>query len=162
MTDVVVDTNVWVMVDKSVGDVNTIEELDCIEACKNWLSMFIESKDRLVVDQPYIILKEYRQNIKKGGLAEQRLNELETQPRNRLNEVQIELDKDGYAILPENLTIHDPNDRKFIAVAIQVDPYAPIYNATDTDWAKEKDALIEQGLTIHELCPDYIQATLKE
>lgn len=162
MTDIVVDTNVWAMVDKSIAEVTTVEELDCIEVCKDWLKSFIESEDRLIVDLSYQILLEYRQNIKRGGLAEQRLNQLETQPRERLYEVEIEFDNNGKAILPEDIEFHDPSDRKFVAVAIQSDPYAPIYNATDTDWAKEKDKLIAQGFTIHELCDDYIQAKLKE
>lgn len=161
MTDVVVDTNVWAMVDKTIADVSTIEELDCIEACKNWLKLFTESDDRLAIDWMYKILAEYRGQIKKGGLAEQLLNRLEAQPRDRLVELEIEFDENGYAILPDDIEFHDRNDRKFIAVAIQFDPYAPIYNATDTDWAKEKPSLIEHGFTIHELCDDYIQSKLK-
>jgi len=162
VTDVVVDTNVWAMVDKTIADVDTIEELDCIEACQNWLKLFIESSDRLIIDQKYKILLEYRHNIKKGGLAVQRLNQLETQPRERLVERPVEFDDNGHAKLPEHITFHDPSDRKFLAVSIQFDPYAPIYNATETDWAKEKESLIEQGFTIHELCADYIQEKLKD
>ena len=69
----------------------------------------------------------------------------------------IEFDRDGHAIVPAEVMIEDESDRKFIAVAIASEPYAPIYNAADTDWAKERDQLVEHGLTIHELCPGYIQ-----
>lgn len=162
MTDVVVDTNVWAMVDKTIADVDSIEELDCIEACQEWLKFFTTSDDRLIIDWMYKILSEYRQQIKQGGLAEQLLNQLESKPRDRLVESEIEFDEHGYAVLPDDITFEDGNDRKFIAVAIQSDPFAPIYNATDTDWEKEKPALIAYGLEIHELCPDYIQSKMKD
>ena len=161
MTDVVIDTNVWAMIDKTIADVNTAEELDCIKACQEWIKAFISGDDRLAVDTMYKILGEYRQNIKKGGLAEQYLNRLESQPRDRIKDKEIEFDVDGYAILPDDWVFHDPSDCKFIAVSISFDPYAPIYNATDTDWEKEKPSLQEKGLIIHELCPDYIEVRIK-
>ena len=93
-----------------------------------------------------------------GGFAEQELNKLETQSGKRFVGQQIEFDDHGHAILPPQIAFHDPTDRKFIALAMQFDPYAPIYNATDTDWTKEK--LAERGFAIYELCPDYIQSKL--
>ena len=49
-----------------------------------------------------------------------------------------------------------------LRLAISREPYAPIYNATDTDWSKERDQLESHGLTIHELCLDYVQRRLIE
>ena len=160
MADIVVDTNVWVMVDKPIGEVNTEEEKDCIIACADWLQQFIESEDRLVVDSfaTYKVISEYRRNVKKGGVAESLLNQLTGRLFYRLVERQIEFDEDGYAILPVPITFDDPDDRKFIALAMTFNPYATIYNATDTDWAKEADRLAQQGFTLYELCPDYIQS----
>ncbi len=160
MADIVVDTNVWVMVDKPISEVNTEAEKDCIIACADWLQGFIESDDRLVVDSlvTYKVISEYRRNVKKGGIAESLLNQLTGRLFYRLVERQIEFDEDGYAILPEGIDFEDPADHKFIALAMTSNPYAPIYNATDTDWAKEAEGLKQQGFTIYELCPAYIQS----
>ncbi len=160
MSDIVVDTNVWVMVDRPIDEVNTAEEKNCIQACANWLQRFIDSEDRLIVDSltTYKIIAEYRNNVKKGGIAEGLLNQLTGRLFHRLVEIQIEFDDHGHAILPPWIAFHDPTDRKFIALAMQFNPYAPIYNATDTDWTKEK--LAERGFAIYELCPDYIQSKL--
>lgn len=158
MADYVVDTNVWVMIDKPVGDVKTIAELDCIKTCRKWLEDFLSSEDKLVLDAHYKILGEYRRNIKQGTRAYQLLAILETAPRERLIELIIEFDKDGYAVLPFKLS--DANDRKFAAVALAHKPTPPIADATDTDWAKDQQVLSEAGLTIQEICPAYIEEKL--
>ena len=162
MSDIVVDTNVWVMVDKSIGEVDTEQEKACIGACADWLRQFIEGEDRLVVDSlaTYKVLSEYRRNVKKGGIAESLLNQLTNLLFHRLVQMPIEFDGNGHAVLPEWIAFHDPADRKFIALAIQFHPYAPIYNATDTDWSEAVNRLAERGLTIYELCPSYIQSKM--
>ena len=63
-----------------------------------------------------------------------------------------------FCMLPFEL--EDESDRKFLAVAVECEPYAPILNATETDWAQEKQQLVENGITIHELCPAYIEAKM--
>ena len=164
MADIVVDTNVWVMVDKSIGEVDTEQEKDCIGACADWLQQFIQGEDQLAVDSfvTYRVLSEYRRNVKKGGIAESLLNQLTSHLFHRLVQVQIEFDVNGHAILPADIAFADPEDRKFIALAMQFHPYAPIYNATDTDWSEAVNRLAERGLTIYELCPDYIQLKRSE
>jgi hypothetical protein len=162
MADYVVDTNVWAMMDKSIGDMLKIEEIECIRNCRNWLRDFVNSTDRLVLDDKHLILREYRNNMTPGGRAREFLNTLETKPREqRLVELAIDLDKDGYAVVPLYLAINDKDDRKFIAVALAHSPTPPIVNATDTDWAKDKAMLDPGGIIIQEICDDYIQATLK-
>ena len=159
MSKVVVDTNVWVLADRIISDevgVST-NEADCIEACYEWLTLFVESKDQLVVDYSYRILREYRNNIRNGGVSELILNDLESVALERLVCVDIEYDSNQHAKLPFPITFKDPNDRKFIAAAIAREPHAPIYSATETDWAKEAGLLTENGITVNELCPEYIE-----
>jgi len=158
VAEFVIDTNVWIMIDRSIAEVESTEELDCIDASRQWLRNFITSSDHLALDNQYLILREYRKNIPQGRLAEQYLNQLEAQPRDRLIEVPIQLDENGHAILPTNITFADPGDRKFIAVAIQFTPYAPIINATDTDWGKEASILSAAGIIIEELCDAYLRS----
>ena len=159
MSEVVVDTNVWVKVDEEVAEMETEEEKQCIIASQSWLEQFISSDDRLVVDSfaTYAVMTEYRRNVRRGGVAENLLNELTGRLYGRLVEKKIELDKNGIAILPPPFHLSDPEDRKYVAVAVQCQPFATIYNATDADWAEDRKILTEHGLTIYELCPDYIE-----
>ena len=158
MSEVVVDTNVWVMVDEAVTDLKSEQERDCILACQRWLEDFTDSDDRLVVDNydTYVIISEYRRNVRPGGVAENLLNELTGRLLHRLVLKPIQLDQDGFAILPAPFTLSHAKDRVFLSVAIQCVPLASIYFATDTDWAEDQANLEEQGLTIIALCPDYI------
>ena len=163
MSEVVIDTNVWALADRITSDNEGVplHEAECIEACYLWLNRFAESSDQLVVDYAYRVLAKYRDNIREGGFAEQVLNQLESVALERIIFVDIQLDIDDYAILPFPMTFEDPEDRKFIALAVAREPFAPIYNATDTDWAKEREQLAQHGLTIHELCPEYIEENLR-
>jgi hypothetical protein len=157
----VVDTNVWVMMDK-LSPENAVER-ECVLACIQWGSAFNKGADerQIAVDDAWKILTEYRRNIKKGGLAEQYLNALLSQPRKRLALVTIQFDENGDAILPDLLQKMDRSDRKFAAVALTFQPPAPIINATDTDWMQAKEKLNEAGIKLEELCPKYIQDRLK-
>jgi len=158
LSEVVVDTNVWVLVDEFVADMETDAEKSCILACQDWLEQFSASDDSLVIDsyQTYLILSEYRRNVRPGGVAERLLNDLSSRLFYRLVMRPIQLDRDGNALLPPPFSVTHGKDRKFVAVAIQCDPYATIYYATDIGWARDKEQLETNGLTIHELCPDYI------
>lgn len=162
MSDIVVDTNVWVMVDKDVSELEESEDRNCVRSCQVWLERFIIGEDRLVVDSfnTYAIISEYRRNVKRGGIPENLLNQLVTVLFDRLIQIDIRFDDDGFAELPEQLMSLHGKDRKFVAVAIECDPYAPILNATDTDWAQEKQLLADNEVTIIELCPEYIKAKL--
>ncbi|MAS35008.1 MAG: hypothetical protein CL610_13445 [Anaerolineaceae bacterium] len=151
----VVDSNVWVIMDD-------LQEKACALVCVEWGSSFSNGEDKLAVDRSWKIISEYRENIQKGGLAERYLNEFFSQPWERIEFVDIELDRDGIALLPDSNLISDPSDRKFVAVALRFEPPALIINATDTDWAKDHDKLATAGITVQELCPAYIQEKLKE
>lgn len=161
MADYVIDTNVWVTCDKTIQDIQTLAELDCIESCKNWLRTFIGSEDRLILDCYYLILKEYRRNISPQGLARQWLNKLETVPRDRLVELSVELEnKDCVRVSPPLRVALDPSDHKFAAVALAHNPKPPIIDASDTDWTRAQQALAALGIQVQELCPDVIQEEL--
>lgn len=164
MSEVVVDTNAWVMVDEEISGLQSEGERDCILACQRWVEEFIDSDDRLVVDDfnTFVILSEYRRNVRPGGVAENLLNELTERLFHRLVLKPVQLDQNDFAILPAPYTLNHAKDRVFLAVAIQCDPFASIYFATDTDWAQDRANLEEQGLTIIALCPDYISERMRE
>jgi hypothetical protein len=157
----VVDTNVWVNIDK-IPPASEAEH-QCVLACAKWGKSFNTSSDdhKIAVDITWKILTEYRANIKKGGLAEQYLNKVLSQPITRIQFVEVPFDAQGYAILPDALVIDDKDDRKWVAVALKFDPPLPILNATDTDWIKDKSNLAQANIQVTELCGDYIQEKLK-
>ncbi len=162
MADFVVDTNVWVTVDKPIAELKTLQEIDCLALCQTWLRAFVESDDRLVLDLTFKILREYRANITPNGLARAWLNQLETQPRGRkLIELLIAFDSNGHAQLPSHCEIADKNDRKLVAVALAHTPTPPIINATDTDWHSERAKLEAVGIALQEVCSDYIETKRK-
>ena len=157
MDNIVVDTNVWVTAGKLASEAETIEEADCIEACIDWTKDFLSGQKRLVVDTESKVFDEYMANISEGRYPSSNLYELYNGIWARFEPVEIQFDEFGYAILPLAISFHDPADRKFVALALACNPYAPIYNAADTDWAKEREQLWKRiGLTIRELCSQYI------
>ncbi len=58
MTNYVVDTNVWVTMDKFIDEVQTLEEIDCIVACRKWIGAVVKGMDRLALDDQHKILRE--------------------------------------------------------------------------------------------------------
>ena len=160
MADIVVDANVWIVADRQVGGSISKEEENCIKTCRDWLQRFATGVDRLLVDWEYQIISEYRRNLRKGGFAVALLNQLESQSYYRFSRVRIETDGDGHAILPLDISVGDPSDRKYVAVAIHRRPFAPIHVATDRGWVRDKPGLTDYGIIIEELCPDYIQSRI--
>ena len=114
----------------------------------------------VVVDSSSKVIDEYMTYILPGRFPESKLNQLFSELWGRMVYVDIGFDDNGEVILPLGVEFHDPADRKFVALAMSLVPYAPIYNATGTDWAKDKIQLSEQGIVIHELCPEYIQSRI--
>lgn len=159
MADIVVDANVWIVADRLILESISVEEEDCIRTCRSWLHEFVEGDDRLLVDWTYRILSEYRNNLRKGGFAEPLLNQLEAQPVRRFARVDLEFDRNGNAVLPTEIEVGDPSDRKYVAVALQREPFAPIYVASDRGWERDRPGLSDYGLVIHQLCPDLHQST---
>ncbi len=162
MNNIVVDTNVWITAGKLASEVETIEEAECIEACIDWTKEFLSGEVRVLVDTDGKVFDEYWTYVSMGHFPGSSLFELYNNLWERFEPVKIEFDESGYAVLPDPVSFCDRNDRKFIALALACIPYAPIYNAEDTDWAKERGQLEQNGLTINELCPAYIEERLRE
>ncbi|MDH3359870.1 MAG: hypothetical protein OEL55_03280 [Desulfobulbaceae bacterium] len=57
----------------------------------------------------------------------------------------------------EGLVTFDVSDRKFVAVANAHHAKPTIFQATDSKWWGWRVALAEVGVTVHFLCPDYIE-----
>jgi hypothetical protein len=55
VADYVIDTDVWVMVDEAIAEIESTAKIDCIQVCRKWLRDFMSGQDRLVVDDLYLI-----------------------------------------------------------------------------------------------------------
>jgi hypothetical protein len=160
--DYVVDTNVWVFAAKDLSQVHDLKELDCLEAASEWISAFMRSAGRLIVDDRYEILGEYRRNANRQ--VDMWLNTLERQPRARLLEVTIAWEENGderIACLPLEFERIDRSDRKFLAVLFkhcERGAQAQLVNASDTDWSIAIELHPSLAALIVELCPEYIAA----
>jgi hypothetical protein len=160
--DYVIDTNVWVFATKDLSQVRDLKELDCLEAAAGWIALFMRSIARLIVDECYAILGEYRRNANRQ--INVWLNALERQPRTRLLEVTIAWEESGgerIARLPLEFERIDRSDRKFLAVLLkhrESGAQAQLINASDTDWSTATALHPSLDALIVELCPEYIQA----
>lgn len=64
MLKVVVDTNVWATAGKTIAEVDTIDEADCIERCADWIVEFLDGNYKLIVDSNGKVIDEYNYYIR--------------------------------------------------------------------------------------------------
>jgi len=78
--------------------------------------------------------------------------------------VTITRNGDTYNEFPthDDLNDFDKSDRKFVAAANAHAEKPPILQATDSKWWGWKDALKDVGITVHFLCPEYVEAKYAE
>jgi hypothetical protein len=152
--EVVVDTNVWRLADKRPKDIS-LDDVDCVAACKDFLSTLETDKHTLAVDMSFVILGEYRDNLKRGGFGYELLSRLELQWMKRIVFADVQSAHDDHSLFCSGGPLcgfHD-DDRKFVMVAIQTDPHRPIYNATDRDWSEHSKGFETAEIEVRELCP---------
>lgn len=138
--------------------------LDCVEAIEH-----IVSKGGLVIDSGDDIFYEYRQNLSMSGQPGigDRFMKWVHDNRWKLpdeDRVPITKNNDSYDEFPHHIKLagFDQSDRKFIAVA-NAHPQKPqILEATDSKWWGWKDPLMEVGITVNFLCPDYARTKYAE
>ena len=51
----------------------------------------------------------------------------------------------------------DPDDRKYVAVALASRRSPTILNAVDSDWSEYRDELLAHDVVVEELCPDCLR-----
>ena len=159
----VVDTNVPVVANGRSEQASP----ECIRACAVRLRELTRS-DKLILDDGWRILKEYKRRlISEGqpGPGDAFLKWVLTNYRNpdRCELVTLtakdssETDFDEFPTDPE-LKKFDPDDRKFIAVALAHPNRPSILQATDAEWWEMRDAFRRAGVTIDFVCQEDIKA----
>jgi len=163
----VVDTNVPVVANGRSEQASP----ECIRACAVRLRELTHS-DKLILDDGWRILKEYKRRlISEGqpGPGDAFLKWVLTNYRNpdRCELVTLtpkdssETDFEEFPSDPE-LKNFDPDDRKFIAVAVAHPNRPRILQATDAEWWEMRDALKKAGVTIDFICEEDIKAISRQ
>lgn len=163
MTDLaVVDTNVPLVANGAMAEATT----ECVQACIGELREFIDDRKRLVIDDGWFILREYKHKLSSSGQRNWGDAFLKWVLNNQGNAARCErvtiTPSDGKG--PEAKDFHefphtpalksfDPSDRKFVAVANVHAQKPPISQALDSKWLGWRDALKAVGITVNFLCP---------
>ena len=156
MTACVVDTNVLVVANQRNHEAGKQCRRDCTRKLKE-----LRKNGVVVLDEAGEILNEYKGALPKltGAIGREFIIHLITHRGNHRHCELVPLTKNsnrGYEEFPddEELRGFDPDDRKFVAVAIASQWNPPICHATDRGWWIYKDALRQYGVIIDHLCPD--------
>lgn len=148
----VVDTNVAIVANGSSDHVDEQCESACVEALSAVLDRGV-----VVVDEIGHIIGEYVGQLSFGspGMGSVFLKHVHDHQYSgeRVRRVPITPagDDRGFEELPPNR--FDRSDRKFLATAVSGG--ADVLNATDSDWAEQRDLTDALGVTVRQLCPRY-------
>jgi len=164
---VVVDTNVPVVANGKSEQASP----KCVKNCAVRLRKLTQ-KDKLVLDDSWLIIKEYMANLRSSGQPGSGDAFLKWVLSNYSNPKFCEL----VQITPKNSAEMDfeefpsdsalenfhSTDKKFVAVALAHPDKPPILQAVDTEWWKMREALGLAGITIDFLCENDIKLILKQ
>lgn len=157
---VVVDTNVVVVANGRSEQASS----DCVETCGERLEEIMHGEVKLVLDNRWIILREYMQNLRSNGadVGDRFLGWLLVNKDERCDLVPItpvDGSENEFEEFPDDpaLDSFDPDDRKFIAVACAHPEKPPILQAVDSQWLDFHNAFRRNGVTVAFICEDDIQ-----
>ena len=167
MNAVVIDTNV-ILTAKGISEQAWDE---CIIACQERLDQIIEGPERVVIDDDWIILREYINYLEDDDSTIDPRNGgsfLEWFIRNYENPeecVQVSItpseDGTGFEELPGAFSSFDSDDKQFIAVAIVYEnthqEKALLLQALDNQWYGFREAFIKNDLEIEFICEENIR-----
>jgi hypothetical protein len=163
MAAVVMDTNVGIVANGKTPQAG----IECVSSCIGAL-VEIRERHRLLLDDRYLILEEYRRHLSPSGQPGpgdaffKWLWDNQWNPEYcRQVAVTPVSGRRGFDEFPEDpeLAAFDPNDRKFVAVAIASGEQPQILNASDTDWWEHRQALSRHGVEIRFLCLELMERT---
>lgn len=153
---VIVDTNVPIIANGHHG--NPI----CVQQCVERLEGIVEN-GRVLIDIHFCILREYQRNLlgsRQLGVGDTFLKWLFVNQANVYFCTQVPItpiggscnDIEEFPVDPDLLKF-DPSDRKFVAVALASGENPSILNCSDPGWRDFDDALLRNGVTVDQICP---------
>jgi hypothetical protein len=157
----IVDTNAIVVTNRRSEQASP----DCVMECARQLKAITDGACKLVLDDAFHIIREYRANCSESGQPGSGDAFLKWVLTNRLNPrccecvpiTQMGHDDTAFGEFPDDdsLAGFDPSDRKFVAVALAHPECPPILQAADAKWWTHRDALRSCGVDVLFLCgPD--------
>jgi hypothetical protein len=162
---IVVDTNVPVVANGKSEQASP----ECVKNCTLRLRQ-LTTNGILVLDDKWLILKEYRANLVSDGqpgVGDAFLKWVLTNYRNpNVCELVTITPKNSsemdFEEFPSDSALNnfDPTDKKFIAVALAHPDKPPVLQAVDTKWWEMKEPLGKAGITIDFLCKNDIRSIL--
>lgn len=163
-TYVIIDTNVPVVANGNASQAS----LSCRKMCVERIKRVLNSKETLVIDDKWLVIKEYKQQLSESGqpgIGDQFLkwvlrHHLQYIVRVPINPTQTDKQFDEFPDDKE-LAKFDLSDRKFVAIAIAHPQHPPILNATDSDWLFYHDVLAKYDVEVEFLCSDDLKDTLE-
>ena len=158
---VIVDTNVAVVANGQSPQASS----NCVDTCINRLEGIIRSEEKLVLDSGWVILGEYLRNLRSSGEpgAGDRLLRWILANKDRLCDLVPIIPVDGsendFEEFPDDPALNgfDPDDRKFIAVAVAHPEKPPILQAVDSQWWDFRDVLRRNDVIVEFICENDIQ-----
>ena len=166
MMKVIVDTNVPLVAN---GQADQASE-DCVETCIDELIKITEGDVQLVLDDQRRIIEEYRNKLNSGGfpgvgdafLKWAEINWANPQQCDLVSITPVDDSETDFQEFPTDpaLADFDPDDRKFIAVALAHAENPSILQAVDSAWWNFRDALRQNGVAIEFICEDDIRSML--
>ncbi len=159
--NLIVDTNVLVVAN---GRDTPQASSECVKNCITQLRAIQNHQFILVLDNRFLIIKEYRKNASDSGqpgLGDKFLKWLLINLANPRCCQQVPITPMGennFQEFPqdESLSGFDPSDRKFVAVSLAHPEHPPICNAVDSDWRNFKEPLAKFGVRVDFLCPEIL------
>ena len=119
---------------------------------------------KLVLDNGWIILREYMQNLRSNGadVGDRFLGWILVHKDERCDLVSItpvDGSENEFEEFPDDPVLNgfDPDDRKFIAVAVAHPEKPAILQAVDSQWWDFRDTFRQNGVTVEFICEDDIQ-----
>ena len=168
MMKVIVDTNVPLVAN---GKADQASE-DCVETCIDRLMQITEGDVKLVLDDDRRIIGEYRNKLDPGGfpgvgdafLKWVEINWANPQQCDLVSITPIDGSEEDFREFPTDPTLadFDPDDRKFIAVALAHSEKPPILQAVDSAWWTYRDTLRQNGVTVEFICENDIRLMLNQ
>ena len=166
MDAVIVDTNVIVI----ANDTND-KRADCRGLCQDRLEQIIEQRETVVVDNRWRIFGEYEDNTHPntrkgiGDLFVKRLLQNLGNPEicTMVSITPLAGNGTDFEEFPADkaLSGFDPDDRKFIAVALVYENVhqqkATLLQASDSQWYGFREEFIRNGLEVEFICEEYIR-----
>ena len=167
MDAVIVDTNVIV----TANDVDNDDRADCRERCQDRLQQILDQRKKVVVDDRWRILGEYEDNVDpntRKGIGDVFVKTLLQNLGNpeictMVHITPSDQNETDFEEFPTDdaLSDFDPDDRKFIAVAVVYENVyqqkAVLLQAVDSQWYGLREALFQNGLEVEFICEAYIR-----